>query len=51
MTTNRSPLRACGALAAERVLGLLYGVTEAKGVLREETELILRGSTGRLLVS
>lgn len=49
LTTIRSPLTECGALAAERMLDLLNGVPEARGTLRAETELILRGSSGRLL--
>ena len=49
LTTIRSPLRECGALAAERLLDLLNGATDASGTLRAETELILRGSSGRLI--
>jgi LacI family transcriptional regulator, repressor for deo operon, udp, cdd, tsx, nupC, and nupG len=49
LTTIRSPLRECGALAAERLLDLLNGVPEASGTLRAETELIIRGSSGRFL--
>jgi LacI family repressor for deo operon, udp, cdd, tsx, nupC, and nupG len=49
LTTIRSPLRQCGALAAGRMLDLLNGVSEASGTLRADTELILRGSSGRLL--
>ena len=49
LTTIRSPLRQCGALAAERVLDLLKGVSESIGAPRAETELILRGSSGRLI--
>lgn len=49
LTTIRSHLTECGALAAERMLDLLNGVPEARGTLRAETELILRGSSGRLL--
>lgn len=49
LTTIRSPLRECGALAVERLLDLLNGVPNVSGTLRAETELILRGSSGRVL--
>ncbi len=51
LTTVRSPLGECGAGAATRLLDLLQGKGEPEGTLRVETELVLRGSSGRLLAS
>lgn len=51
LTTIRSPLRESGALAAGLMLHLLNGGAEPSKILREETELILRGSSGRLLTN
>jgi LacI family transcriptional regulator len=48
LTTVRSPLGECGAGAARLLLDLLHG-SEPSGTLRVETELVLRGSSGRLL--
>ncbi|MBT2551003.1 LacI family DNA-binding transcriptional regulator [Arthrobacter sp. ISL-65] len=49
LTTVRSPLGECGAGATARLLDLLSGRGEPAGTLRVETELVLRGSSGRLL--
>ncbi|MFF1254168.1 LacI family DNA-binding transcriptional regulator [Pseudarthrobacter sp. NPDC058329] len=49
LTTVRSPLGECGSGAATRLLDLLHGDAEPAGTLRVETELVLRGSSGRLL--
>lgn len=49
LTTVRSPLRECGAAAATLLLDVLHGSAEAAMTLRVETELVLRGSSGRLL--
>lgn len=49
LTTVRSPLGECGSAAATRLLDLLHGAGETAGTLRVETELVLRGSSGRLL--
>ena len=49
LTTVRSPLGECGAGAATLLLDLLHGTGEPAGTLRVETELVLRGSSGRLL--
>jgi LacI family transcriptional regulator len=51
LTTVRSPLGECGSGAATRLLGLLHGNGEPAGTLRVETELVLRGSSGRLLTA
>jgi LacI family repressor for deo operon, udp, cdd, tsx, nupC, and nupG len=51
LTTVRSPLGECGAGAATWLLDLLQGKGEPDGTLRVETELVLRGSSGRLLAS
>lgn len=48
LTTVRSPLGECGSGAAGMLLDLLHG-GEPAGTLRVETELVLRGSSGRLL--
>jgi LacI family repressor for deo operon, udp, cdd, tsx, nupC, and nupG len=49
LTTVRSPLGECGAGAATLLLDLLHGAGEPAATLRVETELVLRGSSGRLL--
>jgi LacI family transcriptional regulator len=59
LTTVRSPLGECGAGAATLLLNLLHGdlldsdLLQGEGepvaTLRVETELVLRGSSGRLL--
>ena len=49
LTTVRSPLGECGTGAAAMLLDLLHGAEEPAGTLRVETELVLRGSSGRLL--
>ncbi len=49
LTTVRSPLRECGETAARRLLNLLNGSGLEAGTLSVETELVLRGSSGRLL--
>jgi LacI family transcriptional regulator len=48
LTTVRSPLGECGSGAATRLLDLLHGNGDPAGTLRVETELVLRGSSGRL---
>lgn len=48
LTTVRSPLGECGSAAATRLLDVLAG-GEDEGTVRVETELVLRGSSGRLL--
>jgi len=50
----RSPLGECGSGAATLLLDLLHGdllhsAGEPAATLRVETELVLRGSSGRLL--
>lgn len=49
LTTVRSPLRECGETAARRLLNLLKGSGLETGTLTVETELVLRGSSGRIL--
>lgn len=49
LTTVRSPLGECGAGAATVLLDVLHGGNEPTAPLRVETELVLRGSSGRLL--
>ena len=49
LTTVRSPLGECGAGAATRLLDLLHGSGEPAGTMSVETELVLRGSSGRIL--
>jgi LacI family transcriptional regulator len=39
----------CGEAAATRLLDFLHGSGEQAGTLSVETELVLRGSTGRVL--
>jgi LacI family transcriptional regulator len=51
LTTVRSPLGECGSGAATRLLDLLHGDGEPAGILQVETELVLRGSSGRLLAA
>lgn len=47
LTTIRSPLGECGSLAARLMLDLLDGSQGETGTLLAETELVLRGSSGR----
>lgn len=47
LTTVRSPLGACGAAAASRLLDLLTGIGEIPGITQVKTELVVRGSSGR----
>lgn len=49
LTTVRSPLGECGERAATRLLDLFQKDGEPAGTLRVETELVLRGSSGRIL--
>jgi LacI family transcriptional regulator len=50
LTTVRSPMAACGTAAATLLLDVLHGAGQgAAGILRVDTELVLRGSSGRLL--
>ena len=49
LTTVRSPLGECGSGAATVLLDVLHGGKEPTAPLRVETELVLRGSSGRLL--
>ena len=49
LTTIRSPLGECGSLATRLMLDLLDGSREETRTLHAETELVLRGSSGRLL--
>ncbi|QCB95695.1 LacI family transcriptional regulator [Arthrobacter sp. PAMC25564] len=53
LTTVRSPLGECGSAAVTILLDMLHGgaggVAGAAPTLRVETELVLRGSSGRLL--
>jgi LacI family repressor for deo operon, udp, cdd, tsx, nupC, and nupG len=49
LTTVRSPLGECGSGATTLLLDLLHGEGEPAATLRVETELVLRGSSGRLL--
>jgi LacI family repressor for deo operon, udp, cdd, tsx, nupC, and nupG len=49
LTTVRSPLGECGSGAATLLLDMLHGTGESTETLRVETELVLRGSSGRLL--
>ncbi|WP_307794401.1 LacI family DNA-binding transcriptional regulator [Arthrobacter cavernae] len=51
LTTVRSPLGECGSRAALLLLDLLLGQAGPEGTVRVETELVLRGSSGRLLVA
>ena len=47
LTTSRSPLGECGSLAARLMLDLLDGSQGETRMLLAETELVLRGSSGR----
>lgn len=49
LTTIRSPMTACGTEAATLLLDLLHGSGAVSPALQVETELVLRGSSGRLL--
>ncbi|WP_258804795.1 LacI family DNA-binding transcriptional regulator [Pseudarthrobacter sp. NS4] len=49
LTTVRSPLGECGSAAASRLLELLHNGGGSTETLRVETELVVRGSSGRLL--
>ena len=51
LTTIRSPMTACGTEAATLLLEVLHGAEEVSPALQVETELVLRGSSGRLLAS
>jgi LacI family transcriptional regulator, repressor for deo operon, udp, cdd, tsx, nupC, and nupG len=50
LTTVRSPLAECGAGAATLLLNLLHGSSQPAPTMRMETELVLRGSSGRLIL-
>jgi LacI family repressor for deo operon, udp, cdd, tsx, nupC, and nupG len=50
LTTIRSPLGESGSLAARLMLDLLAGSRQDTRTLHAETELVLRGSSGRRLV-
>ncbi|HKU01589.1 MAG TPA: LacI family DNA-binding transcriptional regulator [Arthrobacter sp.] len=49
LTTIRSPMADCGAEAATLLLDALHGAEAVAPALQVETELVLRGSSGRLL--
>ncbi|RAX46297.1 LacI family transcriptional regulator [Arthrobacter sp. AQ5-06] len=49
LTTVRSPMAECGTEAATLLLDVLHGTEHPVSTLRVETELVLRGSSGRLL--
>lgn len=50
LTTVRSPLGECGSRAAAMLLDMLHGSAPAVAeTVRVETELVLRGSSGRLI--
>ncbi len=49
LTTVRSPMTACGAAAAGLLLMVLHGEDRAASTQHLDTELVLRGSSGRLL--
>ncbi|MET3923361.1 LacI family DNA-binding transcriptional regulator [Arthrobacter sp. UYEF20] len=51
LTTVRSPMTECGTEAASLLLDALQGIEHPTALLRVETELVLRGSSGRLLPS
>ncbi|MFH5877245.1 LacI family DNA-binding transcriptional regulator [Arthrobacter sp. NA-172] len=51
LTTVRSPLGECGSRAVTQLLALLHGGGASPQTLWVETELVLRGSSGRLLTS
>ncbi|MGF9647259.1 LacI family DNA-binding transcriptional regulator [Pseudarthrobacter oxydans] len=48
LTTVRSPMLTCGKEAARLVLNLLNGEVHSTPILHVDTELVLRGSSGRL---
>jgi LacI family transcriptional regulator len=49
LTTVRSPLAECGSKATTLLLDMLDGHEVPAGTIRVETELVVRGSSGRLL--
>jgi LacI family transcriptional regulator len=49
LTTIRSPLATCGTTAATLLLNKLDREEEGPSLVHVDTELILRGSSGRLL--
>ncbi|WP_306917168.1 MULTISPECIES: LacI family DNA-binding transcriptional regulator [unclassified Arthrobacter] len=49
LTTVRSPMTACGTEAATLLLNVLHGADQIAAIVRVDTELVLRGSSGRLL--
>ncbi|TLM83716.1 LacI family transcriptional regulator [Pseudarthrobacter sp. NamE2] len=49
LTTVRSPLGECGAAAATRLLDLLTDAGSPIEIMQVETELVLRGSSGKVL--
>jgi LacI family transcriptional regulator, repressor for deo operon, udp, cdd, tsx, nupC, and nupG len=49
LTTVRSPMTACGMEAATLLLNVLHGADQVATIVRVDTELVLRGSSGRLL--
>jgi LacI family transcriptional regulator len=49
LTTVRSPMTACGTEAATLLLDVLHGSNVVSSTLQVETELVVRGSSGRLL--
>lgn len=51
LTTVRSPMTACGTEAATLLLDVLHGSEAVSSTLQVETELVVRGSSGRLLAS
>ena len=49
LTTVRSPLGECGSRAATLLLDMLLGHDGPAGAVRVDTELVVRGSSGRLM--
>lgn len=49
LTTVRSPLGECGSRAATLLLDMLHGNEGPSGAIQVDTELVVRGSSGRLL--
>lgn len=49
LTTVSSPLGRCGAAAASRLLDMLSGGAAQDETVQVETELVLRGTSGRLI--
>lgn len=49
LTTVRSPLGECGSRAATLLLDMLLGQDEPVGAVHVDTELVVRGSSGRLI--